>query len=200
MVYWCLSPTNGDDATGASHATQSVAETTPYKTLSAIESASPAAGDFILFKGGDFQTTSHILAAGVDGSIGSPITFGSYGSGRGGINGNSASHILSTGSNVYLTFDDFEIKGGDDTTGIDGLYITGATDATPVNVIFKNGHIHHISEGTEVAGTGQGMDIRAANAEVVDTLITNVPDDGIYIEGDDIEIHHCEIYLVDLLH
>lgn len=198
MPFWCIDPTDGDDASGAVQSTQAAAELTPYKTLAAIEAEAspPAAGDSILFQGSDLALGIHALDVGTDGTAGNPITFGSYGTGKGGIDANGGISAIDTNSNEYLTFDGLELTGGlTDVSNGKVMSISGGNTVAKY-ITVKNCHLHD-PEPSEVDGEGHGLRINAANTTVLDTEINSTSDDGIYCEADDVEIGYMYIHDVD---
>ena len=71
--YYVSSSTGNDSNTGTS-------ESSPWKTLTKVNSITPKAGDQILFKRGDDWTGTITVKA--SGTSGSPIVYGAYGSGE----------------------------------------------------------------------------------------------------------------------
>lgn len=123
-----ISPTGSDNNAGTS-------TTSPWKTISKVNSKAFAPGDKILFKGGSTFTGTVTLSTGDVGSSTSPITISSYGSGKATIYNTAGKGILVRIGGVSI--DNIAVKGGGpSTTNYQGIHFqnTGGSDLNYVRV------------------------------------------------------------------
>lgn len=147
---------NGNDSNNGT------SQSTPWKTISKVNSADIKAGDAIYFKGGGVWTGT-VLMTKRTGTAAAPIKYASYGTGRPQIN-------APTGEAAF-----FSASGASSTSRyniIDGFYINGG------------------SIGINIGSNGQfGMTVR--NTEIYDSLDSCIIDWGYNSTYDKINVHHC---------
>jgi len=108
----------------------------PWLTVAKVNAQTFSAGDNIFFNGGDTFTDA-TLTIPSSGSAGSPITFGSYGTGRATIS-RSAGNRGITGTNLsYVTVQDLIVVGTVNVSTTIGVYFS-YTSGTSNNLILDN--------------------------------------------------------------
>ncbi|MGI9071492.1 MAG: chitobiase/beta-hexosaminidase C-terminal domain-containing protein [Bryobacteraceae bacterium] len=145
-TYYVSSSSGSDSNTGTSI-------TTPWKTISKVDTKVLVPGDFVLFKAGDtwigsnFSKTLSTPSAGISGK---QITYGSYGSGAAPIlDGNNSVGTAVRISRNYITINGFQIR---NVTGVLIDY-TGTTGTNILNIAGKNAGVWGYRAGSGAGNT-----------------------------------------------
>jgi hypothetical protein len=153
-----VSPSGADTNSGTSL-------TSPWRTIARVNSASLAPGDGVLFLGGATFSDTHLMPRS-SGTSGSPIVFGSYGTGEA---------VIAKGvwfaSKSWLTFDNLAVNADGISSSSSG---TGAT-----NVTIQNSTISRTS-GTGIIAPQAGD----RNWTIAGNTIDGTGDSGIILLGD----------------
>jgi hypothetical protein len=146
--------------------------TKPWNSVAKVISAHLVPGDTVLFRGGDFFNGTTLYFNGLAGTSSSPITFGSYGTGRatigaGGTNGTGAGAYFWNCSGISVS--NLNFKG------------SGASSSVSGGIFFyndraDNAHLSYIRvDQTDISGYEYGVEIGggATSAGFDDVRVTN---------------------------
>lgn len=144
----------------------------PWLTIGKVNAHTFSAGDTVSFRGGDTFTDA-TLTPGQSGSVGSPITFTSYSTGRATIS-RTASSGFSAGNKSYITLSNlnFTGSGGTTTSGVVFSYSTGSSNGIVINNLDVSGFA---SSGifVDCSGGGQLTGLTISNCNAHGNTATN---------------------------
>lgn len=175
MTTYYVDETNGTDTDDGS-------EANPWKTntgANGVNSKSLSAGDSVLYKRGETWTNDR-LQINWDGSDGSPITFGAYGSGAKPIFVNTSTgwvgitDYYAAGTSSWIILEYLEVKDWDDTSAGYGLYF----DQT-ANMIVRYCDLHDNRNTGAFLTNGDGLKAYG------NTAYGNTNNTGIWIDNCD---------------
>ena len=152
-TYYVDSAAGSDSAAGTSAAT-------PWRSLDKVNATSLSPGDSVLFKGGSAWTGS--LTVSSSGAAGSPITIGSYGTGRARIDGGGAVTNTVTVRNAgYVTVQNLEVTNTasmtTSTTDIRrGIYVEAKDIGEVDGISILNNFVHLVDGQGKSGGIGEG--------------------------------------------
>ena len=146
-----VSPHGNDSNNGTS-------SSTPWRTISHVDSETFAAGESILFQGGATFSGELYFPAGESGTSSSPITIGSYGTGDATINGGTGSSIYIYNDGGYTISNLNLVGSGASTDGQPGINFwnddAGDLDFIYVNHVTASGFLDGLAIGTSSANSG----------------------------------------------
>ena len=182
-----------------------------WRTVNKVNGGHFAPGDSVLFEGGSTFSDSTLMPA-QSGTAGSPIVFGSYGSGQATIS-NTQGAVWFAGKS-YLTFDNLDLTSGGSATGV----FAGSGSAGSDHIVLRNSVVENsggvgviapnagdsawtISHNTFRNLGDSGLIIFASNTMISGNTITHVGVNaaitygkhGIYAKGPDMTIANNDI-------
>lgn len=169
-----------------SNANNGTSTGTPWQTVAFVNSQSFGPGDSILFQGG--QSFTGPLTPPSSGSSTSPITFGSYGTGRATITNTGAGHgcVIGARSNLVIDGINFTGPGAATSTG-NGVQMAHSTTTRPTNITVRNSSLTGWKRGVSlefpVIGTPDGVGYDSVLIE--DCVCSSNRDQGVASYGYD---------------
>lgn len=152
-TYYVDAAAGDDTAAGTSAAS-------PWRSLDKVNATSLSPGDSVLFKGGSVWTGSLTVTS--SGTASAPITIGSYGAGRGRIDGGgSVTNTLTVRNASYVTVQNLEVTNSSSITTSTssirrGIYVEAKDIGEVDGISILNNFVHLVDGQGKSGGIGEG--------------------------------------------